>query len=113
MEDKDFDFIKGLYEEGLVEKQLDENVWANIRGQRIERLTAQKRVALYAYIVGLDNAMRATKFIEMVEEGRTPPSQYVKGYKPAVKMIDDIVSAGPAYIAQLKQLHKRAKTGKN
>lgn len=107
--EENYNFIKGLYEEGLVETQVDENALADIRGRRIERLTAQKRVALYAYVVGLDNAMRATKFVEMVDEGRTPPAQYVKGYKPAVEMIDDIINAGPAYIAQLKQLHKRAK----
>jgi len=109
MDKANYNFIKGLYEEGLVETQIDEDAWADIRGRRLDRMTVQKRVALYAYIVGLDNAMRATKFIEMVEEGRTPPAQYVRAYKPAVKMIDDIVNAGPAYIAQLKQLHKRAK----
>ena len=103
------DFIKDMYKEGLVDSQIDENAWADIRGRRIQRLSKEKQVALYAYLVGLENAMRATKFIEMVEEGRTPPAQYVRGYKPAVKMIDDIVNAGPAYIAQLKQLHKRAK----
>jgi hypothetical protein len=105
----DMDFIKGLYEEDLVEKHLDEDAWADIRGRRIERLSAEKRVALYAYVVGLENAMRATKFVEYAEQGRTPPNQYVKGYAPAIEMIDDIVTAGPAFIAQLRQLHKRAK----
>ena len=102
-------FIKDMYKDGLVEAQLDEDAWAEIRGRRIERLSKDKRVALYAYIVGLENAMRATKFVEMAEEGRTPPNQYVKGYKPAIDMIDDIVTAGPAFIAQLRQLHNRAK----
>lgn len=102
-------FIKDMYEDGLVESQLDEDAWADIRGRRIERLSKEKRVALYAYLVGLENAMRATKFVEHVEEGRTPPNQYVKGYAPIVEMIDDIVAGGTAYIQQLRQLHKRAK----
>jgi len=105
------DFIKNMYEEGLVETQLSEDAWADIRGRRIERLSKEKRVALYAYLVGLENAMRATKFVEYAEEGRTPPNQYVKGYSPVVAMIDDIVTAGPAYIQQLRALHKRAKKG--
>ena len=106
------DFIKNMYEEGLVEKQLDEDAWADIRSRRIERLTSEKKVALYAYLVGLENAMRATKFVEMAENGRTPPNQFVKSYLPIIEMIDDIVAGGTAHIAQLRQLHKRAKKGR-
>ena len=57
------DFIKDMYKEGLVDSQIDENAWADIRGRRIQRLSKEKQVALYAYLVGLENAMRATKFI--------------------------------------------------
>ena len=106
------DFIKDMYKEGLVDSQIDENVWADIRGRRIQRLSKEKQVALYAYLVGLENAMRATKFVEMAEEGKTPPNQYVKGYAPIVEMVDDIVNGGTAYIAQLRQLHKRAKNSR-
>lgn len=104
-----FEFIKDMYKDGLVEKQLDEDAWADIRARRIERLGAEKRVALYGYLVGLEKAVRATKFVEHVEEGRTPPNQYVKGYAPIVEMVDDIVNGGTAYIQQLRQLHQRAK----
>ena len=103
------DFIKNMYEEGLVEKHLDEDAWADIRGRRIERLSSEKKVALYAYLVGLENAMRATKFVEMAEQGKTPPNQFVKSYLPIIEMIEDIVAGGTAHIAQLRQLHKRAK----
>ena len=106
------DFIKDMYKEGLVDSQIDENAWADIRGRRIQRLSKEKQVALYAYLVGLENAMRATKFVEMAEEGKTPPNQYVKGYAPIVEMVDDIVNGGKAYIAQLRQLHKRAKNSR-
>ena len=106
------DFIKDMYKEGLVDSQIDENAWADIRGRRIQRLSKEKQVALYAYLVGLENAMRATKFVEMAEEGKTPPNQYVKGYAHIVEMVDDIVNGGTAYIAQLRQLHKRAKNSR-
>lgn len=39
------DFIKNMYEEGLVEKHMSEDAWADIRGRRIERLSKEKRVA--------------------------------------------------------------------
>lgn len=102
-------FIKGLYEEGLVEQHLDEDALDRIRGRRVERLSKQRRVALYGYLVGLENAMRATKFVELAEEGRSVPSTFVAGYMPIIEMVEDIVNSGTAYIQQLKLLHKRAK----
>ena len=105
----DFEFIKNMYEEGLVDKVLDEDAWADIRARRINRLSKEKRVAFYAFLVGLENAMRATKFVDTVQDGRTPPRQFVQGYMPIIEMIDDIVNAGTASIQQLRVLHKRAK----
>jgi len=35
----------------------------------------------------------------------------VQAYLPAIEMIDDLVQAGPAYVQQLRALHKRAKKG--
>ena len=102
-------FIKGLYEEGLVEQHLDEDALDRIRGRRVQRLSKQRRVALYGYLVGLENAMRATKFVELAEDGRSVPSTLVEGYMPIIEMVEDIVNGGTAYIQQLKLLHKRAK----
>ena len=102
-------FIKGLYEEGLVEQHLDEDALDRIRGRRVQRLSKQRRVALYGYLVGLENAMRATKFVELAEDGRIVPSTLVEGYMPIIEMVEDIVNGGTAYIQQLKLLHKRAK----
>jgi hypothetical protein len=106
---KDMNFIKGLYEEGLVEQHLDEDALDRIRGRRVERLSKQRRAALYGYLVGLENAMRAIKFIELAEQGRSVPSTLVEGYMPIIEMVDDIVNGGTAYIQQLKLLHKRVK----
>ena len=105
------DFIKNMYEDGLVEKKLDEDAWADIRGRRIGRLKKERSVALYGYLVGIENAMKAKRAAEMAEEGRAIPSGFVEAYSPIINMIDDIIQAGPAYITQLKVLHKRALKG--
>ena len=101
------DFIKNMYEEGLVDKQLDEDAWADIRKRRVERLRDERNSALYGYLVGPEKAMRAKKFIEAAENGKSIPSAFVAGYFPIIAMIDDIVDAGPGAIAQLRNLHKR------
>lgn len=103
------DFIKNMYEEGLVEKHLDEDAWADIRGRRTQRLSKDRSIALYGYLVGMENAVRARRFIEMAEDGKGIPSNFVKAYLPIIEMIDDIVEAGPAGITQLRNLHKRLK----
>jgi plasmid stabilization system protein ParE len=105
------DFIKGLYEEGLTESKLDEDAWADIRARRIGRLSDQRRIALYGYLVGIENAARAKRFIEEAEKGNAIPSNFVKAYRPIIEMIDDIVESGPGGITLLKQLHKRVKKG--
>jgi hypothetical protein len=103
------DFIKGLYKDGLVEQHLDETAWEDIRARRIGRLSDQRRIALYGYLVGIENAARAKRFIEMAEEGKGIPSNFVQAYLPIIEMIDDIVASGPGGITLLKQLHKRVK----
>lgn len=104
-------FIKDMYEDGLVEKKLDEDAWADIRARRIERLSKDRSAALYGYLVGVENAMRAKRFIEMAEQGKSVPANFVEAYLPIVEMIDDIVAAGPGAISQLRNLHKRVKKG--
>jgi len=105
----EFDFIKGLYEEGLVEKELDEDVWANIRARRLGKLDKERSVALYGYLVGIENAVKAKMFADQAEAGKSIPSQFVKAYAPIIAMIDEIIEAGPAGITRLKQLHKSLK----
>ena len=102
-------FIKGLYEDGLVEQHLDEDAWADIRKRRIDRLEKQRNVALYGYLVGVENAMRAKRFAEMAEQGKSIPANFVEAYLPIINMIDDIIDGGPAAISQLRNLHKRFK----
>lgn len=66
-------------------------------------------IALYRYIVGTDNLALVKRFIEMAKDGKGAPSTMVAAYLPAIKMLDEIVQAGPAYIQQLRALHSRAK----
>lgn len=102
-------FIKDMYEEGLVEKQLPEDAWADIRARRLDRTNRDLNVALYGYLVGIENAMKAKKFSEMARRGESIPSTFVKAYAPLVEMIDDFIAAGPSGIAKLKQVHKSVK----
>lgn len=104
------DFIKGMYEDGLVEQHLDEDAMNRIRGRRNQRLKNDRSIALYGYLVGIENARRATMFIEMAAEGKSIPKNYVEAYLPIIEMIDDIiVDGGPQGVQLLRQLHKRLK----
>ena len=68
-------------------------------------------LALYRYIVGSKNLHMAKLFVEQAKQGKATNGQMNKAYMPAVQMLDDIITAGPAYIQQLRVLHKRAKRG--
>ena len=103
------EFIRDMYEEDLVEKHLDEDAWADIRAQRLDRMNRNKNVALYGYLVGLGNAMKAIKAAELAEQGKGTPPQFVKAYQPIFDMIDDFVEGGPGAIQRLKSVHKSIK----
>jgi hypothetical protein len=68
-------------------------------------------LALYRYLVGDKNLALTKKFLEQAKDGKAASANMVAAYLPAIKMIDDIVSAGPAYVQQLRAIHKRAKKG--
>lgn len=75
-------------------------------------IDTSKNLQLYRYLVGQKNLYNAKKFMDMAVQGNSAPSQFVQGYTPIVKMVDDIVKAGPAYVQQLRILHQRAKKGR-
>jgi hypothetical protein len=103
------DFIKNMYEEGLVEKKLDEDAWANIKARRLERSERDRNLALYGYLVGIENAMKAKRVAEMANKGQGIPASFIEAYLPIIDMIDDFIDAGPAGITRLKQAHKSIK----
>lgn len=63
----------------------------------------------YRYLVPVQKVPFVAKFLQAGLNGKTIMAQFVDSYIPVMLMIDDIVKAGPAYIEQLKQLHRRAK----
>lgn len=112
------DFLKALVNDQEI--MLDEEIEQMFRDldleeldedalDRIEQRVSQREIALYSYLVGKQNAIKAKIFVEKLRQGQTVPSSVAQGYAPAVDMIHDIVKAGPAYINLLKSLHQRAK----
>ena len=71
--------------------------------------TTGAELALYRYLVGDKNLALTKKFLEQAKDGKAASANMVQAYMPAIKMIDDIVKAGPAAVQQLRALHKRAK----
>jgi hypothetical protein len=103
------EFIRDMYEEDLVEKHLADDAWADIRARRLDRMNREKNVALYGYLVGINNAMKAIAAADLAEKGKGIPPQFVKAYQPIFDMIDDFVEAGPGAIQRLKSVHKSIK----
>jgi hypothetical protein len=103
------DFIKQMYEEDLVEKHLDEDAWDRIKDRQLNKVSREKQIALYGYLVGIDNAARAIQAIQYAEEGKGIPQYFVKAYLPIIEMIDDFINAGPGAVSRLKQVHRSIK----
>lgn len=72
-------------------------------------IDTSKNMQLYKNLVGSKNLMQTKQFLDHAKNGKSMPSLYVQGYLPIVKMVDDIVKAGPAYVSQLQYLHQRVK----
>ena len=70
---------------------------------------SQQNLALYRYLVGSKNLALTKRFLQQASNGQAASSGMVQAYMPAIEMIDDIVQAGPAYVNNLRALHKRAK----
>lgn len=66
-------------------------------------------IALYRYIVGAENLAQTKRFLDFAKNGQSVSASMLQSYLPAIKMLDDIVQAGPAYVQNLRALHKRAK----
>lgn len=119
------DFIRAISnnQEPVLNKDHDQllNEIANEeldQGQSLEEKSALDRVAdrvesrniaLYRPIVGTENLMLTKRFLDMSKDGKTVPNSIAKGYQPAIEILDEIVTAGPAYVQLLLALHRRAK----
>lgn len=54
----------------------------------------------------------AYKVLSMTSRGMGIPPRFAQAYAPIMRIIDDIVKAGPGYVNLLKQVHNRAKVSK-
>ena len=76
---------------------------------RPDLATTPSDLAMYRYLVGDKNLALTKKFLEQAKDGKAASANMVQAYLPAIKMIDDIVAAGPGAVQQLRALHSRAK----
>jgi len=74
--------------------------------------TATPDFALYRYLVGSEKLGLTKQFLNNMKDGKATSGMMNQAYLPAVKMVDDIVQGGPAYVQQLRALHQRAKRGR-
>lgn len=74
--------------------------------------TASQDIALYRYLVGSENLIGVKRFLEYAMSGKSIPNTIVKAYLPAIKIIDDLVQAGPGFVSMLRALANRAKKQK-
>ena len=54
----------------------------------------------------------AYKVLNMTTRGLGIPPRFAQAYAPIMRIVDDIVKAGPGYVNLLKQVHNRAKVAK-
>ena len=54
----------------------------------------------------------AYKVLNMTTRGLGIPPRFAQAYAPIMRIINDIIKAGPGYVNLLKQVHNRAKTVK-
>jgi hypothetical protein len=62
----------------------------------------------YRLIVSPSKLPLISRFLDAANSGKTAMGAAVSAYFPLIKMVDDIIKAGPAYVEQLKVLHQRA-----
>ena len=70
--------------------------------------TQGRDLALYRYLLGGTNLVGVKRFIDLALVGKSIPGTMVQAYLPAIKLIDDIVKAGPSFVSVLKALQSRA-----
>jgi len=64
---------------------------------------------MYRYFVGTENLQLTKKFLELAKQGKQIQGPMVQAYLPAIKMLDDIVKAGPSFVSAVRNTHNRAK----
>jgi len=70
--------------------------------------TSNADMVNYRFLVGTKNIMLAKRAVDLATKGASIPGNMILAYVPIMKMVHDIVRAGPSFIQQLRVLHKRA-----
>jgi len=66
-------------------------------------------LAVYRLLVGSGQLGLFKKFMDQAQSGQAIPAAAVQAYMPIIKLVDNIVKAGPGYAQMLRQLENRAK----
>jgi len=66
-------------------------------------------LAVYRLLVGSGQLGMFKKFMDQAQSGQAIPAAAVQAYMPIIKLVDNIVKAGPGYAQMLRQLENRAK----
>ena len=66
-------------------------------------------LAIYRLLVGTGQLGLFKKFMDQARSGQAIPAAAVQAYMPIIKLVDNLVKAGPGYVQMLRQLEKRAK----
>lgn len=74
--------------------------------------TGLKDVMYYRTLTDSKSLPLIKGFLEYVKNGKSIPAHMVRGYAPIIKIVHEIVSAGPTYVQMLKVLENRAKKSK-
>ena len=66
-------------------------------------------LAVYRMLVGSGQLGLFKKFMDQARTGQAIPAAMVQAYMPIIKLVDNLVKAGPGYVQMLRQLENRAK----
>lgn len=66
----------------------------------------------YKFLTNANRIPFINQFVDKASKGISIPGNIVNSYYPIIKMVHEIVLAGPAYVEQLKQVHNRAKNSR-
>ena len=69
-------------------------------------------MAGYLRLVAAKNLMQTKRFLELAKDGKSIPASILKGYLPAIIILDNIAKAGTGYVQALRALENRAQNSR-
>ena len=92
-------------------KHIGEGIEMNNKKKPVVRTLREEKnyYSALRLLVGNDNIINARRAIQYALEGKSIPSNYIRGFAPIVEIVLDVLRGGPSYVQQLQQLDRRAK----